>query len=69
MGRFLLGIGLMLALLAAGLYVGHTAEDMHAPVSALLTEAAEAEAKAKEAKEERRRALELWLKEYVKEEK
>ena len=42
MGRFLLGIGLMLALLAAGLYVGHAAEDMHAPVSALLTEAADA---------------------------
>ena len=42
MTRFLLGVGLMLALLAAGLYVGHTAEDMHAPVSALLTEAADA---------------------------
>ena len=43
MGRFLLGIGLMLALLAAGLFVSHAAEDIHTPVSALLIQAAEAE--------------------------
>ena len=42
MTRFLFGIGLMLALLAAGLFVWHTAEDIHTPVSSLLMEAAEA---------------------------
>ena len=41
MTRFLLGVGLMLTLLAAGLFIWYTAERIHTPVSSLLTEAAE----------------------------
>lgn len=42
MGRFLLGVGLMVSILLGGLFVWHAAEAIHTPVSAALESAAEA---------------------------
>ncbi len=62
MGRFLLGITLMLALLGAGLAVWKEAEDIHTPVSRTLEEAADTalSGQTEKAREKALQARALW---------
>ena len=41
MARFYLGVGILLAFLVFGLWVGHTLEDIHTEIADTLTEAAD----------------------------